>query len=76
MLHPLAMGSDFGPPPAITIPDMSPSAELMGSISILDDDILEDTENFTISFPSTDECITPIPSVTVSIVDDDGMFRR
>ena len=56
----------------ITIP--SQTTHVLFNISIIDDNILEDTENFTVTIMSSQPSITvnTPDQTTIIIVDDDG----
>ena len=65
---------DYGTLPIHVIMGNSGSDMIAQDLTIVDDDILEDDEDFTISIPDLPECTVGTPSsLMITITDDDGM---
>ena len=69
----LLAGMDFQPL-AIELTFSALDRILCANITILDDEILENNETFTVQLSSNDpDAIVAVPQSTVTIIDDDGM---
>ena len=71
---PLAAGSDYTPINTTLTFTLSDSSEQCGYIIILQDNILEDPENFLVHLATSDEDVKLLYSYsTINILDSNGM---